>query len=151
MAARTVRGGAVVEGADVVLGAFAAEFVVAARADGFLGRFVADAADEDVLAAFGVLFEDEVGVVGDLAHLHDETEDVGVVVQHHTAADVGIELADGVRHDAGGEVALDFAEEFIVDDDFFWGKLHGCSVVALHAPQHNAIGDETKFAECFLA
>lgn len=58
MAARTVWSVAVVEGTDIVLGAFAAEFMMAARADGFFSCFVADAADEDVLTAFGVLFED---------------------------------------------------------------------------------------------
>ena len=92
MAARTV-GSVTIEGTHIVFGAFAAKFVVAARADGLFGGFITDAADEDVLASLGVLFEDEVGMIGDLTHLHDKTENVGVIVQHHTPTDVGIELA----------------------------------------------------------
>lgn len=103
VAAWTVRlaVGAVAERADVVFGAFAAELVVAARADCLFGGFVADAADQHVLAALGVFLEDQVGVVGDLTHLHDQTEDVGVVVKHHSAADIRVELPMRVRHNAG--------------------------------------------------
>lgn len=103
VAARTVwlTVSGVAERPDVVFGAFAAEFVVATRADRLFGGFVADAANQHVLAAFGVFLEYQVRVVGDLAHLHDKTEDVGVVVQHHAAADVRVELPMSVRHDAG--------------------------------------------------
>jgi len=50
------------------------------RSNRFLGGFVADVANQNILPNLGVPLEEQIGVVRDLAHLHDETEDVGIVV-----------------------------------------------------------------------
>jgi hypothetical protein len=64
-----------------------------------------------------MFLEDQIGVICDLSHLHDQTENVGVVVKHHTSADVGIKLARSVGHDTPGEIMFDLAEELVVDGD----------------------------------
>lgn len=99
VAARTINDGVCFEGPDVILCAAAAEFMTTARSDGFLGGFVADTADENILSALCVLLQNQVRVVGHLSHLHDKTEDVGVVVQHDTSAHIGIKLPCRVGHD----------------------------------------------------
>lgn len=89
--------------------------MVAPRSDRFLRGLIADTADKYVLTTFGMFLQDQVRVICHLAHLHNETENVGVVVQHDTSTNICIELPSGVRHDAGGKVTLDLAEEFIMD------------------------------------
>lgn len=119
VAAGTVRVASTIpfKGLDVIPGALAAEFMATARTNGLFGCFVADTAYQYVLAAFCFPLQKKIRVVGDLTHLHDQAKDICVIVQHDSAADIGVKLSSGVGHDAGGEVALDFAEEFVVDYD----------------------------------
>ena len=78
-----------------------------------------------------------------MTHLHDEAENVRVVVEHDTTTHVGIKLTGGVGHDAGRKVSFDLAEELIVNDHFLRWKFHGSSMITLHTSQHNSIGDKT--------
>ena len=64
-----------------------------------------------------MLLENKIWMVGNLTHLHDQPKNIGIVVEHDTPADVGIELSRRVGHNAAGEIMLDFAEEFIVQGD----------------------------------
>ena len=139
--------GLILERSNIVFSTSATEFVVAARANWFFGCLVADAADEDILTACGVLFEDEIRVVCYLTHLHDQAKDVGVIVEHNTTADIGVECSSHVGHDAGGEVPLDLAEELIVDDNFLWWELHRCCVVSLHASKHDTVCHEAELVQ----
>ena len=72
-------------GLHVDLDTRTAEIVLALRSDGVFGDFIANVADEDILAAFGRPFQQQIWVVGNLTHLHDETKNVGVVVEHNVA------------------------------------------------------------------
>ena len=56
-------------------------------------------------------------MISHLTHLHNQTENVRIIVQHHTSAHVGVELASCVCHDTAREVMLDFSEKFIADSD----------------------------------
>lgn len=56
-------------------------------------------------------------MISNLTHLHDETKDVGVVVQHDTLAHIGIKPSSRVSHDTVGEVTFNLAEELVVQDD----------------------------------
>jgi hypothetical protein len=64
-----------------------------------------------------MFLQDQIGVIGYLPHLHDQTKNVGVVVEHYTSADVGVKLARSVCHDTTGEIVFDLAEKLIVDGD----------------------------------
>jgi len=55
-------------------------------------------------------------VIGHLPHLHDQTKDVCIVVQHDTLTDIGIELSSRIGHNAAREIMFDLTEKFIVDD-----------------------------------
>lgn len=116
MAAWTVNDRISLEGLDIILGTSTTEFMTTTRPNGFFGGFVANATHKNILSTLRMLLQNQIRVVGDLAHLHDETEDVGVVVQHDTAAHVGIELSSGAGHDALGKISLDLAKEFVVQD-----------------------------------
>jgi hypothetical protein len=87
------------------------------RPDGAFGRFVADVANQYILPTFTVFLENQIWMVCYLSHLHDQTEDVGVIVKHDTTANIGIELSIGVGHDTGREVTFDFAKELVVYND----------------------------------
>ena len=56
-------------------------------------------------------------MISNLTHLHDETEDVSIVVQHDTSAHISIELSSGVGHYTLGKVAFNLAEKFVVQDN----------------------------------
>lgn len=101
-------------GFDKILDAGATKFVSAAGPHCLFGRFITDVADQDILTAFCMPFEQQIGMICDLAHLHDQTEDIGVIVEHDTTRDIGIKLASCVRHDARGEITFDFPEEFVM-------------------------------------
>jgi len=90
-------------------------------------------------------------MIGDLAHLHDETEDVGIVIQQHALCDISLELASTIRHDAAGKVVLFLAEKFAVNVDLLGRKLHGGGVVNLDTTEHEAVGEETELRKGFLA
>lgn len=136
---------------DVILDACAAEVVLARRPNCVFRCLVTDTATQDILSPSTVLFEDQIGMIGDLAHLHDETEDVGIVVQQHALCDISLELTSTIRHDAAGKVVLFLAEKFAINVDLLGRKLHGGRVVNLDATEHEAVGEETELLKCFLA
>lgn len=111
-------------GIEIILGTFATKFVTARRSNCFFCSLVTDAADKYVLTAFAILFQDEIRMVSDLTHLHNQTEDVGVIVEQNTLRDVCFELSSTVIHDTTGEVILLFAEELAVDIDLLSWQFH---------------------------
>ena len=116
VAAGAINGDASIEGLDIILGASTTEFMTTTGPDGFFGGLVANATHENILSTLRMFLQNQIRVVGDQTHLHDETEDVGVVVQHDTTAHVGIELSSRAGHDALGKISLDLAKEFVVQD-----------------------------------
>jgi hypothetical protein len=64
-----------------------------ARSNRILSRLITNAADQDIESRLHMFLEDKIRVIGYLPHLHDQTENVGVVIEHNTSADVGVELA----------------------------------------------------------
>lgn len=56
-------------------------------------------------------------MICNLSHLHNETKDVGVVVEKHALSDVSIKLALAVGHNTVGEIILRFTEELAIDID----------------------------------
>ena len=100
VATRTVWIGlSVCEIVDEAAYARATEVMAAGRSDGIFSNVVADGADEDILTALGVLLGDHVRMVSHLAHLHDQAEDVGVVIEHHSLGNIGVEGTVSVGHD----------------------------------------------------
>jgi hypothetical protein len=76
--------------------------MLAAASNGVFGWLVTDAANQDILAPIGVLLQYQVRVVGNLSHLHNETKDVGIIVQKNSLRNIGIESALSVGHDTIG-------------------------------------------------
>jgi hypothetical protein len=128
-----------------------AKVVATSRADCILCRFVANDTNQDILPSFGMFLENEIWMICDLTHLHNETEDVGIIVEHYTSSNVGLELAVGVGHDAAGKVMFLDAKELIVDPNVLGRKLHGCSVITLHPSKHEAICQELELIKCLLS
>ncbi|KAI6751927.1 hypothetical protein HG531_006623 [Fusarium graminearum] len=85
MAARAVR---LISRADIATNTGSAKVVLAPTAHRILSRLVTNAADEDILSSLGILLQEQVGMVSNLSHLHDETKDVGIVVEENTLCDV---------------------------------------------------------------
>lgn len=79
-------------------------------------------------------------MVGNLTHLHDQSEDVGVVVQQNTLGDIGLEFASAVVHNAACKVVLLFAEEFAIDINLLGWELHRGGVVCLDSTEHETVG-----------
>jgi hypothetical protein len=94
------------------------------RPNSFFSRLVTNTAHHDILTAFCIFAENQIWVVCHLSHLHDEAENIGIVVKHHTLTDIGIELALGIGHDALREVAFHLTEELVVDNHIFWWEFH---------------------------
>ena len=117
VAAGTINGGTGIEGLDIILGASTTKLMTTARSDCFLSRFIANTANENILAILRMLLQDQVRMISNLTHLHDETEDVSIVVQHDTSAHISIELSSGVGHYALGKVAFNLAEKFVMQDN----------------------------------
>ncbi len=67
---------------DETLDAGATELVSAAGPDCLFGRFITDVANQDILTAFCMPLEQEIGMIRNLAHLHNQTEDICVIVKH---------------------------------------------------------------------
>ena len=111
-------------GMKVVLRALSAEIMFTGRSDGLFCGLIADAAHENVLTTFAILLQDQIGMVSDLSHLHDETEDVRVVVKQNTLGNIGLELSGTVIHDTSSEVVLFFTKELAVNIDLFGRKFH---------------------------
>lgn len=105
-----------IERIDIILRALAAEFVMTARPDCFFCWFITDATDEDILTSLSMFLEDQIRMIRNLAHLHDETENVGIIIEHNTPAHICVELPGGVGHDATREVSFNLPEKFIMDD-----------------------------------
>lgn len=141
----------VLERLDIVLGTLATEFMPALRPDGIFCGVITDAAHSDVEPRLRLFLQNEIGMVRNLAHLHDQSEDVGIVVQHDTVAHVGIEFSGRVRHDTTGEILFDLAEKFIVQRDTFRWKLHRLGMLVLHAAEHDMIRDEPELVESVFA
>lgn len=70
---------------------------------------------QHILALSCILFQDQVRVIRNLSHLHNKTEDVGIVVEQDTLSDVGVEVALAVGHDTVGKVVLCFTKELAVN------------------------------------
>lgn len=114
---RTIHRGAILKGLNVILGTLAAELVMTAGPNGILCGLVTDATNENIEARLHMFLQDKVWVVRHLSHLHDETENIGIIVQHDTSTDVGVKLPTRVGHDTAGEIMFDLAKEFIVYGD----------------------------------
>lgn len=90
-------------------------------------------------------------MIRNLSHLHDETENVGVVVQENTLSNVSVEFTLPTRHNAVGEVILSFTKELAVDVDLLDRQLHRVGVVFLQAAQHDPVCHQPEFSESHFA
>lgn len=113
----------VIKRLNVVLGTLTAKLMTTARPNRILRRLITNAADQDIKSGLHVFLQDEIRVVGYLSHLHNQSENVGIVVEHHTSANVGVELARRVGHDTAGEIMFDLAEELVMDGDAVEGNV----------------------------
>lgn len=102
---------------QVVPSTLAAEVVLARRSDSLLSRIITDTAIQDILATLTVLLQNQIGMICDLTHLHDKTEDVGIVVEENTLSNICLELSGTAVHDAASEVILFLAKELTVNID----------------------------------
>lgn len=102
---------------DVVLGALTTELVVTTRPNCVFCGLITDSTYDDVEPGLQMLFENEIRVVRYLAHLHNQTEDICVVVQHDTLTNVGIKFSRGIGHNAPREVIFVLAKELVVQGD----------------------------------
>lgn len=103
-------------GSHVVFCTAPAKLMLTSRSDCFLGGFVADITNQNILADLGVPLEEQIRVIRNLTHLHNEAKDIGIVVQHDTARHIGIKGTGGITHDARRKVSLNLAKEFLVND-----------------------------------
>lgn len=117
MTLRAVYHRGIVKGLNVVFGTLAAKLVVTARSNRILRRLITYAADQNIESGLHMFLQNEIRVIGYLPHLHDQTENVGVIIEHDTSANVGVKLTRGVGHDTTREIMFDLAEEFIMDSD----------------------------------
>jgi len=83
-------------------------------------------------------------MIGDLTHLHDKSEDIGIIVEKNTLSDVGLELAGTAVHDTACEIILFLTKELTIDVDFFGWQLHGRGMITLDATKHEAICQDSK-------
>ena len=90
-------------------------------------------------------------MVRNLPHLHNQAEDVCIIVEHHTLTDIGVELPLGIGHDTLREITFNLAKKLVVDYNFFWWKLHGRGMVPLHTTQHKSVSEQTQFGKALLA
>ena len=65
---------------DIMFDTLPAKFMSAARANCLFCGLVANAAYKYILATFGMLFQNQIRVVCNLAHLHDEAKNVCIIV-----------------------------------------------------------------------
>ena len=89
-------------------------------------------------------------MIGNLSHLHDQSEDVGIVVEQNTLGDIGLELAGSAVHNTAGKVIFLLAEELTVNIDLLGRKLHGRRVITLDATKHETASEDSKLAEGLL-
>jgi hypothetical protein len=134
---------------QVILGTLSTELVTARRADSLLSSLITDTADQDILTAFAILLQDQIGMVSDLTHLHDKTEDVGIIVEKDTLSDIGLELAGTTVHDAACEIILLLTKELSINVDLLGWKLHRRGMITLDTTKHEAISEDSKLLESF--
>ena len=89
-------------------------------------------------------------MICDLSHLHNETENVGVVVEQDTLCDVCLESAGAVVHDTASKVVLFLSKELAVDVDFLGWEFHRRGMIALDTTKHESISENSKLSERFL-
>lgn len=78
-----------------------------------------------------------------LAHLHNQAENVGVIVKHNTTTDISVKLPSGIGHDARRKVALNLAEELIVQNDSVQKvKCQLCSLYMMQSHQRHTASVE---------
>jgi len=63
-------------------------------------------------------------MIGHLTHLHDETENVGVVIEQNTLGDIGLKLSGAVIHNATCKIVLLLAEELSINIDLLSRQFH---------------------------
>ena len=109
---------------EIVLRTFATEVMTTGRSNSLLCSLIADAADEDILTTFAILLQDQIRMICDLAHLHNETKNICIVVQDNTLSNVGFELTGTAVHNATSEVILFLPKELTINVDFLGGEFH---------------------------
>jgi hypothetical protein len=125
--------------------------MLAGRPDSLLRSLVTDAADENILTTLAILLQYEIRMICDLAHLHNETEDVGIVVEKNALRDIGLKLSSTTVHNTTSKVVLFLAKELTIDVDFLGWQLHSGRVVTLDTTKHKAIGQDPKLLECLCS
>jgi hypothetical protein len=90
-------------------------------------------------------------MICDLSHLHNETENVGVVVEQDTLCNVCLELAGTVVHDTASKVVLFLSKELTVDVNFLGWEFHRRGMIALDTTKHESISENSKLSKRFLA
>jgi hypothetical protein len=135
----------------IALRALSAEIVFTGGSDGLFCSLIADAAHKNVLATLAILLQDQIGMVSDLSHLHDETEDVGVVVKQNALGNIGLELSGTAVHDTSSEVVLFFTKELAVNIDLFGRKFHRRRMVTLDTTKHEAVRQDSQLSECLFS
>lgn len=90
-------------------------------------------------------------MICDLSHLHNETENVGVVVEQDTLCNICLELAGTAVHDTASKIILFLSKELTINVDFLGWKFHCGRMVALDTAKHESIGENAKLSESLLA
>jgi hypothetical protein len=132
---------------QIILGTFTAEIMFACRPDSLLCSLVTDTADENILTTLTILLQDEIRVIRNLTHLHNETEDIGIVVEKNTLSDIGLKLSSTAVHNTTSKVILFLTKELTIDVDFLCWQLHSGRVVTLDTAKHKAISQDSKLLE----
>jgi hypothetical protein len=123
----------------------------ARRADRFFGSLVADAADNNVLTTFAVLLQNEIRMVRYLAHLHNETEDVRIVIEKDALSDVRLEFPSAIIHNTASKIVFFLAEKLAINVDLFGRQFHSGRVITLDTTKHEPICEDSELAESFFA
>jgi hypothetical protein len=136
---------------DVATDTGSAKVMFAPAAHRVLSWLITNATDKHVLSSFSMLFEKQVRMICNLSHLHDETKDVGVVVQKNTLGDVSVKLALAAGHDTVGKIVLFFSKELSVNVYFLDWKLHRVGMILLETTQHDAVSHQSQLLEGLMA
>jgi len=86
-------------------------------------------------------------MISDLTHLHDETKDIGIVVEKNTLSDVCIEFALIVVHDTACKIVLLETEKLPINIDLLCRKFHSRRMITLDTTKHESISEDTKLLE----
>ena len=63
-------------------------------------------------------------MISNLAHLHDQTKNVGVIVEHDTLCDICFKFAIALIHDAASKIILFLPKELSINIDLLCRQLH---------------------------